>query len=160
MTDDKSIEAQPHEIPKIAHEIIGEGFQEHPKAQNEGVLTGKSNHWKHDKKEEVNAIPKKKPTAVLKSKGNKMKRGSNKQNNPQSRSTVQIVCYNCNKLGHLARNYRNRSRPGAFHNRNFSTRLCGTCLARSTSQPFEIQNPRTNLRYDVASLHVLGKMFL
>ncbi|KAA0038944.1 uncharacterized protein E5676_scaffold227G00420 [Cucumis melo var. makuwa] len=37
---------------------------------------------KHDQKEEVNDIPKKKPTAVLKpdlkSKGNKMKRGSNK----------------------------------------------------------------------------------
>ncbi|KAA0043297.1 putative Polyprotein [Cucumis melo var. makuwa] len=45
---------------------------------------------KQDKKEEVNAIPRKKSTAVLKSdlklKGNKMKRGSNKQNNPQSRS--------------------------------------------------------------------------
>uniref|UniRef100_A0A9I9EGG4 Uncharacterized protein n=1 Tax=Cucumis melo TaxID=3656 RepID=A0A9I9EGG4_CUCME len=32
------------------------------------------------------------------------------------------------------------------HNRNFSTRLCDTCLARSTSQPFEIQNSRTNSR--------------
>ncbi|KAA0036465.1 putative Polyprotein [Cucumis melo var. makuwa] len=70
---------------------------------------------KHDKKEEVNAILRKKPTAVLKldlkPKGNKMKRESNKQNNPQFRSTVQIVCYNCNKPGHLARNSRNRSRP-------------------------------------------------
>ena len=42
-----------------------------------------------------------------------MKRESNKQNNPWSRSTVQIVCYNCNKPGHLAKNYRNRSRPAA-----------------------------------------------
>ncbi|TYK23055.1 uncharacterized protein E5676_scaffold142G00210 [Cucumis melo var. makuwa] len=46
------------------------------------------------------------------------------------------------------------------HNRNFSTRLCGTCLARSTSQPFEIQNSRINSQYDVASLLVLEKMFL
>ncbi|KAL4026406.1 hypothetical protein IC575_014836 [Cucumis melo] len=45
-----------------------------------------------------------------------MKRGSNKQNNPQSRSTVQIVCYNCNKPGHLARNCRNKSRPAAHAN--------------------------------------------
>ncbi|KAL0558517.1 hypothetical protein IC582_003091 [Cucumis melo] len=75
---------------------------------------------KHDKKEEGNVIPRKKLTAVLKLdlklKGNKMKRGFNKQNNPQSRSTVQIVCYNCNKPGHLARNCRNRSRPAAQAN--------------------------------------------
>uniref|UniRef100_A0A9I9E6A9 Uncharacterized protein n=1 Tax=Cucumis melo TaxID=3656 RepID=A0A9I9E6A9_CUCME len=50
-----------------------------------------------------------------------------------------------------------RMRAGC-HSRNFSTRLCGTYLARSTSQPFEIRNPRTNSRYDVASLHVLGKI--
>ena len=47
---------------------------------------------KHDNKEEMNAISRKKPTAVLKQdlklKENKMKRGSNKQNNLQSRSTV------------------------------------------------------------------------
>ncbi|TYK14777.1 uncharacterized protein E5676_scaffold1610G00170 [Cucumis melo var. makuwa] len=46
---------------------------------------------KHDQKEDVNAIPRKKPIAVLKSdlelKGNKMKYGSNKQNNLQSRNT-------------------------------------------------------------------------
>ncbi|KAA0047549.1 hypothetical protein E5676_scaffold909G00050 [Cucumis melo var. makuwa] len=75
---------------------------------------------KHDKKEEANTIPRKKPTAVLKQnlkpKENKMKQGSNKQNNPQFRSTVQIVCYNCNKSGHLARNCRNRSRPVAQAN--------------------------------------------
>ena len=47
----------------------------------------------------------------------------------------------------------------ACHNRNFSTRLCGTCLAQSASQPFENRNPRSNSRYDVASLPVLGKMF-
>ncbi|KAA0054951.1 putative Polyprotein [Cucumis melo var. makuwa] len=104
MTDDKSVEAQSHEIHKIAHEIISEDEEAR----------------KHDQKEEVNVIPRKKPTAVLKPdlkpKGNKMKRESNKQNNPQSRSTVQIVCYNCNKPGHLARNCRNRSRPAAQAN--------------------------------------------
>ncbi|KAA0039658.1 Retrovirus-related Pol polyprotein from transposon TNT 1-94 [Cucumis melo var. makuwa] len=42
----------------------------------------------------------------------------------------------------------------------FQTRLCGTCSARSTSQPFNIRNPRTNSRYDVAFLDVLEKMFL
>ncbi|KAA0057192.1 uncharacterized protein E5676_scaffold257G00760 [Cucumis melo var. makuwa] len=50
---------------------------------------------KHDKKEEVNAIPRKKPTVVLKlnlkPKENKMKRGSNKQNNPQFRSTANLI---------------------------------------------------------------------
>ena len=52
-------------------------------------------------------------------------------------------------------------RSGATcHNRNFATRLCGTCLAQSASQPFENRNPRSNSRYDVASLPVLGKMFL
>ncbi|KAA0062929.1 putative Polyprotein [Cucumis melo var. makuwa] len=75
---------------------------------------------KHDQKEEVNAILRKKPTAVLKPdlelKGNKMKHGSNKQNNPQSRSTVQIVCYNCNKSRHLVRNCRNRTCPVAQEN--------------------------------------------
>ncbi|KAA0059256.1 gag-protease polyprotein [Cucumis melo var. makuwa] len=45
-------------------------------------------------------------------------------------------------------------RDAKCHNRNFLTRLCSTCLARSTSQPFKIQNLRTNLRYDVASLHL------
>ncbi|KAA0048416.1 hypothetical protein E5676_scaffold939G00080 [Cucumis melo var. makuwa] len=46
---DKSVEAQSHEIQKIAHEIISEGFQEHPKAQNQGVLTGKFNHEAKDR---------------------------------------------------------------------------------------------------------------
>ncbi|KAA0037119.1 uncharacterized protein E5676_scaffold832G001570 [Cucumis melo var. makuwa] len=50
---------------------------------------------KHDQKEEVNVIPRKKPTTVLKldlkPKGNKMKRGSNKQNNPQSRSMANLI---------------------------------------------------------------------
>ena len=79
---------------------------------------------KHDQKEEVNAILKKKSAAVLKPnmkpKGNKMKvqnkGGFSKQKNSkklQSRNTVQIICYNCNKPKHLARNCRNRNRPVA-----------------------------------------------
>ena len=65
----------------------------------------------------VNVVPRKKSTAILKPdlkpKGNKMKRGSNNQSSkkPQSRSTIQIVCYNCNRPGHLARNYRNWIHP-------------------------------------------------
>uniref|UniRef100_A0A9I9EA36 Uncharacterized protein n=1 Tax=Cucumis melo TaxID=3656 RepID=A0A9I9EA36_CUCME len=47
--------------------------------------------------------------------------------------------------------------PAGCHNRNFSTRLCGTCLAQSASQPFKNRNPRSNSPYDVASLPVLGK---
>ncbi|KAA0034946.1 uncharacterized protein E5676_scaffold1199G00090 [Cucumis melo var. makuwa] len=50
---------------------------------------------KHDKKEGDERYPRKKPTAVLKPdlkpKGNKMKRESNKQNNPQSRSTANLI---------------------------------------------------------------------
>ncbi|KAA0043410.1 uncharacterized protein E6C27_scaffold1639G00120 [Cucumis melo var. makuwa] len=49
MTDDRSVEAQSHEIQKIAHKIISEGFQEHSKAQNKGVLTRKSNHEAKDR---------------------------------------------------------------------------------------------------------------
>ncbi|KAA0036580.1 putative Polyprotein [Cucumis melo var. makuwa] len=75
---------------------------------------------KHDQKEEVNAIPRKNPTVVLKPdlkpKGNKIKHGSNKQNNPQSKITVQIVCYNYNKPRHLARNCRNRNRSATQAN--------------------------------------------
>jgi len=132
-------------LQKIAHEIISEGMPLDDQFQVAVIIDKLPPLWKdfkntlrhknkefslkslitrlrieeearkHNKKEEVNAIPRKKPTAVLKPdlkpKGNKMKRESNKQNNPQSRSTVQIVCYNCNKPGHLTRNCRNRSCP-------------------------------------------------
>lgn len=59
----------------------------------------------------------------MKPKGNKMKvqnkGGFSKQKNSkklQSRNTVQIICYNCNKPKHLARNCRNRNRPVAQTN--------------------------------------------
>ncbi|KAA0063748.1 uncharacterized protein E5676_scaffold437G00160 [Cucumis melo var. makuwa] len=112
MTDDKSIEAQSHEIQKIAHEIISEGmpldnqFQvaviidklpllwkdfkntlrhKTKKILLESLITRlkiKEEARKHDKKEEVNAILRKKHTTVLKPsmkpKENKMKCGSNK----------------------------------------------------------------------------------
>ena len=55
----------------------------------------------------------------LKPKGNQMKCEFNKQNNlqrPQSRSTVQIVCYNCNKPENLAKNCRNRKCSAAQAN--------------------------------------------
>ena len=78
---------------------------------------------RHDKKEEVNVVPKKPSIAVLKpdlkSKGNKMKvhnRGPNKQKNSQSRSTIQIICYSYNKVGHIARNCRKGNRPAAQMN--------------------------------------------
>ncbi|KAL0556336.1 hypothetical protein IC582_004849 [Cucumis melo] len=150
MTDDKSMEAQSHEIQKIAHEIISEGMPLDDQFQVAVIIDKLPPLWKdfkntlrhktkefslkslitrlriekearkHDKKEKVNVIPRKKPTAVLKPdlkpKGNKMKREFNKQNNPQSRSTVQIVYYNCNKPGYLARNCRNKSRPAAQAN--------------------------------------------
>ncbi|TYK16486.1 uncharacterized protein E5676_scaffold21G002900 [Cucumis melo var. makuwa] len=121
MTDEKFMEAQSHEIQKIAHEIISEGMPLDDQFQVAVIIDKLPPLWKdfkntlrhktkefsleslitrlriedarkHDKKEEVNAIPRKKPTVVLKSnlkpKGNKMKRGSNKQNNHQFRSTV------------------------------------------------------------------------
>ncbi|TYK27164.1 uncharacterized protein E5676_scaffold236G00090 [Cucumis melo var. makuwa] len=49
MTNDRSVEALAHETHKIAHEIISEGFQEHSKAQNQRVLTRKSNHKAKDR---------------------------------------------------------------------------------------------------------------
>ena len=96
MTDDKSVEAQSHEIQKIAHKIINEGmpldqfqvaviidklpllwkdFKNTLKHKTkefslESLITRlriEEEGRKHDKKEEVNAIPRKKPTAVLKS---------------------------------------------------------------------------------------------
>ncbi|KAA0053488.1 uncharacterized protein E5676_scaffold522G00020 [Cucumis melo var. makuwa] len=107
-----------HEFQKIAHEIISEGMPLDDQFQVPVIIDKLPLLWKdfkstlrhktkefsleslitrlrieeearkHDKKEEVNAIPRKKPTAVLKPdlkpKGNKMKLGSNKQNNPQS----------------------------------------------------------------------------
>ncbi|KAA0045076.1 uncharacterized protein E5676_scaffold78209G00420 [Cucumis melo var. makuwa] len=116
MIDDKSVEAQSHEIQKIVHEIISEGMPLDDQFQVtviidklpplckdfKDTLRHKTKEFsleslitrlrieeeakKHDKKEEANAIPRKKPTAVLKSdlksKENKMKRGFNKQNNP------------------------------------------------------------------------------
>ncbi|KAA0026075.1 uncharacterized protein E5676_scaffold1970G00500 [Cucumis melo var. makuwa] len=119
MSDDKSVETQSHEIQKIAHEIISEVMPLDDQFQVAVIIDKLPQLWKdfkntlrhktkefsleslitrlrieekarkHDKKE-VNGIPRKKPTAVLKpdlkSKGNKMKRGSNKQNNPQFRS--------------------------------------------------------------------------
>ncbi|KAA0065758.1 uncharacterized protein E5676_scaffold488G00440 [Cucumis melo var. makuwa] len=122
MTDDKYVEALSHEIQKIAHEIISDGMPLDDQFQVaviidklpllwkdfKNILRHKTKEFsleslimrlrieeearKHDKKEEVNAILRKKPTAVLKtdlkSKGNKMKRESNKQNNLQSRSTI------------------------------------------------------------------------
>ncbi|TYK04299.1 uncharacterized protein E5676_scaffold527G00280 [Cucumis melo var. makuwa] len=107
MTDDKFVEAQSHEIQKIAHEIISEGMPLDDQFQVAVIIDKLPPLWKdfkntlrhktkeflleslitrlmieeevrkQDKKEEVNAIPKKKPTVVLKSdlkpKGNKMK---------------------------------------------------------------------------------------
>ncbi|TYK13884.1 uncharacterized protein E5676_scaffold832G00720 [Cucumis melo var. makuwa] len=115
MTDDKFVEAQSHEIHKIGHKIISEGMPLDDQFQVAVIIDKLPSQWKdfkntlrhktkefsleslitrlrieevrkHDKKEKVNAIPRKKLTAVLKSdskpKGKKMKRGSKKQNNP------------------------------------------------------------------------------
>ncbi|KAA0054989.1 uncharacterized protein E6C27_scaffold43052G001370 [Cucumis melo var. makuwa] len=107
MTDDRSVEAQSHEIKKIAHKFINEGMPLDDQFQVVVIIDKLSSLWKdfkntlrhrtkefsleslirrlkieeearkHDKKEEVNAIPKKNPTTVLKldlkSKVNKMK---------------------------------------------------------------------------------------
>ena len=67
---------------------------------------------RHDQNEDVNVILRKQSTIVLKSdlnlKGNQMKRGPNKH-----KSTIQIVCYNCNKLRHLVKSCRNGTRFAA-----------------------------------------------
>ncbi|TYJ98000.1 hypothetical protein E5676_scaffold487G00230 [Cucumis melo var. makuwa] len=125
MTDDRSVEAQSHEIQKIAHEIINEGMPLDDQFQVTIIIDKLPLLWKdfkntlrhktkefslenlitrlkieeeakkRDKKKEVNAIPRKKFTAVLKSdlkpKGNKMKQGFNKQNNPQSTSMANLI---------------------------------------------------------------------
>ncbi|KAA0050827.1 uncharacterized protein E6C27_scaffold404G00860 [Cucumis melo var. makuwa] len=96
MTNDKSVEAQSHEIQKIAHEIISEGMPLDDQFQVVVIIDKLPPLWKdfrntlrhktkefsleslimrlriekearkHDKKEEVIDIPRKKPTAVLK----------------------------------------------------------------------------------------------
>ncbi|TYK00059.1 uncharacterized protein E5676_scaffold596G00050 [Cucumis melo var. makuwa] len=81
----------------------------------------------HDKKEEVNAIPRKKPTAILKPdlkpKGNKMKRGSNKQNNPQSRNTgaSRHACHDLN----LFRKYNEVKDRNIFLRDHHTTKVAG-----------------------------------
>ncbi|KAA0038176.1 hypothetical protein E6C27_scaffold270G00050 [Cucumis melo var. makuwa] len=124
MTDDKFVEVQSHEIQKTANEIISEGMPLDDRFQVVVIIDKLPPLWKdfkntlrhktkefslesliirlrieeearkHDQKEDVNAIPRKKPIAVLKSdlelKGNKMKYGSNKQNNLQSRNDMLI----------------------------------------------------------------------
>ena len=57
----------------------------------------------HDQKDKVNYVSRKNPTVVLKQCMKNYKKS-------QSRSIVHIVCYNCNKPRHLARNYRNKNR--------------------------------------------------
>ncbi|KAA0049683.1 uncharacterized protein E5676_scaffold106G001350 [Cucumis melo var. makuwa] len=132
MTDDRFVEAQSHEIQKIAHEIISEGMPLDDQFQVVVIIDKLPLLWKdfkntlryktkefsleslitrlrieeearkHDKKEEVNAIPRKKATAVLepdlKPKGNKLKWGSNKQNNLRSINTGASlhVCHDLN----------------------------------------------------------------
>ena len=137
MTDDRSVEAQSHEIQKTGHEISSEGISIDDQFQDAVIIDKLPQLWKdfkntlrnktkeatrrHDQKEEVNTISRTQSTAILKPnlklKGNKMKRGSNKQNNsqkPQSRSTIQIVCYNCNKPEHLSKNCRNENHPAVL----------------------------------------------
>ncbi|XP_050945529.1 uncharacterized protein LOC127150877 [Cucumis melo] len=112
MTDDKSVEAQSHEIQKIAYEIISEGMPLDDQFQVAVIIDKLPQLWKdfkntlrhktkefsleslitrlrieekarkHDKKEEVNAIRRKKPTPP----------------------------------GHLPRNCRNRSHPAVQAN--------------------------------------------
>ncbi|KAA0055473.1 uncharacterized protein E6C27_scaffold221G00470 [Cucumis melo var. makuwa] len=107
MTDDKSVEAQSHEIQKIAHKIISEDMSLDDQFHVAVIIDKLPPLWKdfkntlrhktkefsleslitrlrieeearkHDNKEEVNAIPRKKLTTVLKlnlkPKENKMK---------------------------------------------------------------------------------------
>ncbi|KAA0035179.1 uncharacterized protein E6C27_scaffold57G002810 [Cucumis melo var. makuwa] len=124
MIDDRFMEAQSHEIQKIAHEIINEGMRLDDQFQVAVIIDKLPPLWKdfkntlrhktqefsleslimrlrikkearkHDQKEEVNVIHRKKSIVVLKLdlkfKENKMKHGSNKENNlqkPQSKIT-------------------------------------------------------------------------
>ncbi|KAA0056529.1 uncharacterized protein E5676_scaffold106G00280 [Cucumis melo var. makuwa] len=96
MTDDKSVEAQSHEIQKLAHVIISEGMPLDDQFQVTVIIAKLPPLWKnftntlrhitkefsleilitrlrineevskHDQKEEVNAIPRKKPITILK----------------------------------------------------------------------------------------------
>ncbi|TYK21962.1 uncharacterized protein E5676_scaffold543G00080 [Cucumis melo var. makuwa] len=115
MIDDRFMEAQSHETQKIAHEIINEGMRLDDQFQVAVIIDKLPPLWKdfkntlrhktqefslenlimrlriekearkHDQKEEVNVIPRKKTIVVLKLdlklKENKMKHGSNKENN-------------------------------------------------------------------------------
>jgi len=136
MTDDKPVEAQSHDLQKIAHEIISEGMTLDEQFQVAVMIDKLPPSWKdfkntlrhktkefsleslitrlrieeesrkHDEKEEILVVVK--PTAaVLKPKGVKMK--SQKQNkNLQEPPSRPFNCYSCGMAGHMARNCRRK----------------------------------------------------
>ncbi|KAB2606518.1 hypothetical protein D8674_006235 [Pyrus ussuriensis x Pyrus communis] len=136
MVDDKSVEAQSHELQKIAHEIIFEGMVLDDQFQTkefspESLITRlriEEEARKQELKEEILVT-----LAVLKPNGKNMKiqnknhnkrlnNNTNKVQNqnpshPQNKyqppscaasDSRQFECYNCHNLGHLSRNCRNK----------------------------------------------------
>ncbi|XP_070668500.1 uncharacterized protein [Malus domestica] len=100
MTNDKSVEAQSHELQKIAHEIISEGMNLDEQFQVAVIIDKLPPSWKEFKKDLRHKTKEFSLESLI------------TQKYPYSRDeTVEpFLCYNCDKCGHLACNCRNKRR--------------------------------------------------
>ncbi|KAB2595294.1 hypothetical protein D8674_030744 [Pyrus ussuriensis x Pyrus communis] len=150
MVDDKSVEAQSHELQKIAHEIISEGMVLNDQFQVAVIIDKLPPTWKNFKnslrhktkgfsleslitrlrieeearkqemKEEILVVSsnqkatnfnRNQTLAVLKPNGKNMKIQNKNHNKRLNNNTNKFECYNYHKLGHLARNCKNKKSP-------------------------------------------------
>ncbi|XP_073225603.1 uncharacterized protein [Cicer arietinum] len=112
MTDDRSMEAQSHEIHKIAHEIISEELR-----KNLASKTRKTSVANNKKKKFIGAVLK--PNVKHLNNQNRTSKNSNKNGYPQRvpiarkpppprNGPLPFHCFNCGKEGHMARKCRNK----------------------------------------------------
>ncbi|XP_073219682.1 uncharacterized protein [Cicer arietinum] len=138
ITDDRSVEAQSHEIQNIAHEIISEDFKNSlghktKEFSLESLITClriEEESCKQDQKDDIllvaNNKKKKFIGALLKPNGKQLKnqnhtsKNNNKNGNPPKvpiarkpppprNCPIPFICFYCGKKGHMARKCRNKT---------------------------------------------------